>query len=128
MTVILPYILLAVILIRGLMLDGSTDGILFYIKPDFSKLFNFQVCNNVQFKRKHIHEANCVYSALVRGSSHWARLMISMKPSTYIVKFILNHLDQGFSPLGRANIVIKFKCMLFFTIFSLVLSQSWEVN
>ncbi|XP_052714297.1 sodium- and chloride-dependent betaine transporter-like isoform X1 [Crassostrea angulata] len=42
-TVILPYILLAVILIRGLTLDGSTDGILFYIKPDFSKVFNFQV-------------------------------------------------------------------------------------
>lgn len=42
-TVILPYILLTVILIRGLMLDGATDGITFYLKPNFSKVFNFQV-------------------------------------------------------------------------------------
>ncbi|XP_062607423.1 sodium- and chloride-dependent glycine transporter 1-like [Saccostrea cucullata] len=42
-TVTFPYILLTVILIRGLTLDGATDGILFYLKPDFSKVLNFQV-------------------------------------------------------------------------------------
>nr|XP_022339456.1 sodium- and chloride-dependent glycine transporter 1-like isoform X1 [Crassostrea virginica] len=42
-TVILPYVLLTVILIRGLTLDGAIDGIIFFLKPDFSKVFQLQV-------------------------------------------------------------------------------------
>ncbi|XP_048765155.1 sodium- and chloride-dependent glycine transporter 1-like [Ostrea edulis] len=42
-TVPFPYILLTIILIRGLMLDGAVDGIIFYLKPDFTKLLQFQV-------------------------------------------------------------------------------------
>ncbi|XP_056016851.1 sodium-dependent proline transporter-like [Ostrea edulis] len=41
--VALLYILLAVILIKGLTLPGSIDGIIFYIRPDFNKLANVQV-------------------------------------------------------------------------------------
>lgn len=37
-TATLPYILLLVILIRGLTLPGSLDGVLFYITPDFERL------------------------------------------------------------------------------------------
>jgi SNF family Na+-dependent transporter len=44
-TVPFPYILLTIILIRGLMLDGAVDGVIFYLKPDFSKLLRFQVSN-----------------------------------------------------------------------------------
>ncbi|XP_061180811.1 sodium- and chloride-dependent glycine transporter 2-like [Saccostrea echinata] len=42
-TATLPYLLLIVILIKGLTLPGSTDGILFYIRPDFDKLASVQV-------------------------------------------------------------------------------------
>ena len=42
-TATLPYLLLTVILIKGLTLPGATDGILFYIRPDFNKLANLQV-------------------------------------------------------------------------------------
>ncbi|XP_048735785.2 sodium-dependent proline transporter-like [Ostrea edulis] len=42
-TATLPYLLLTVILIKGLTLHGSIDGILFYIRPDFNKLANVQV-------------------------------------------------------------------------------------
>ncbi|XP_056000421.1 sodium-dependent proline transporter-like [Ostrea edulis] len=42
-TATLPYLLLTVILIKGLTLPGSIDGILFYIRPDFNKLANVQV-------------------------------------------------------------------------------------
>jgi hypothetical protein len=42
-TATLPYILLSVLLIRGLTLPGSVDGILFYITPDFTRLKDFQV-------------------------------------------------------------------------------------
>ncbi|KAL5007638.1 hypothetical protein ScPMuIL_016444 [Solemya velum] len=37
-TAIFPYIMLTILLIRGLTLDGAVDGIVYYLKPDFSKL------------------------------------------------------------------------------------------
>ncbi|XP_060076351.1 sodium- and chloride-dependent glycine transporter 2-like [Ylistrum balloti] len=39
----LPYLLLTIILIRSLTLEGSVDGILYFIKPNFEKLGQFQV-------------------------------------------------------------------------------------
>ncbi|XP_021369231.1 sodium- and chloride-dependent betaine transporter-like isoform X2 [Mizuhopecten yessoensis] len=42
-TATLPYVLLTVILVRSLTLDGAIDGIIYYIKPDFSRLTQFQV-------------------------------------------------------------------------------------
>ena len=40
-TVIVPYIILAIFFVRVLFLDGYLNGILFLIKPTFSKLFSF---------------------------------------------------------------------------------------
>ncbi|XP_069114113.1 sodium- and chloride-dependent betaine transporter-like isoform X2 [Argopecten irradians] len=42
-TVVGPFILLIVVLIRSLCLDGSFDGVTMYLKPDFSRLAHFQV-------------------------------------------------------------------------------------
>ncbi|XP_071087304.1 sodium-dependent proline transporter-like [Haliotis cracherodii] len=39
----LPYILLTVIIVRAMMLPGSLQGIIFYVKPDFSRLADFKV-------------------------------------------------------------------------------------
>ncbi|XP_064636609.1 sodium- and chloride-dependent taurine transporter-like [Lineus longissimus] len=38
-----PYILMTVLLIRGACLPGAIDGIIFYLKPNFSKLTDMQV-------------------------------------------------------------------------------------
>jgi len=42
-TATLPYILLTVLLIQGATMDGSLEGVIFYIKPDFKKLANLSV-------------------------------------------------------------------------------------
>ena len=38
-----PYILLTVLLIRGLTLDGAMDGVMWYITPDLTRLSDPQV-------------------------------------------------------------------------------------
>ncbi|XP_041359744.1 sodium- and chloride-dependent glycine transporter 2-like isoform X3 [Gigantopelta aegis] len=42
-TATLPYLLLLILLIRGLTLPGAVDGLIFFLKPDFSKLLEVQV-------------------------------------------------------------------------------------
>ncbi|XP_064622838.1 sodium-dependent proline transporter-like [Lineus longissimus] len=42
-TSIAPYILLTILLIRGCLLPGAVDGIMYFIKPDFSKLLEFRI-------------------------------------------------------------------------------------
>ena len=39
-TVILPWLLLLVFVVRGVTLPGAIDGLIFYLKPDFLKLIN----------------------------------------------------------------------------------------
>ena len=43
-TALLPYLLLLVILIRGVTLPGAVDGIILFFKPDVQKLMTLQVC------------------------------------------------------------------------------------
>ena len=38
-----PYIFMAVLLVRNCMLDGAREGILYYIRPDFTKMKEIQV-------------------------------------------------------------------------------------
>ncbi|XP_045164234.2 sodium- and chloride-dependent GABA transporter 2-like [Mercenaria mercenaria] len=42
-TALFPYVILTILLIRGVTLDGAVDGICFYLKPDFSRLADPQV-------------------------------------------------------------------------------------
>lgn len=42
-TAIFPYIILTILLIRGLTLDGSLDGIKYYITPQWDKLSTPQI-------------------------------------------------------------------------------------
>jgi len=37
-TALFPYVLMFILLIRGVTLPGSKDGIVYYLSPDFSKL------------------------------------------------------------------------------------------
>ncbi|CAG5134887.1 unnamed protein product, partial [Candidula unifasciata] len=46
----LPCTIFIVFLIRGLMLDGSVDGILFYLIPDTSRIFTLQVWTDAIFQ------------------------------------------------------------------------------
>ncbi|XP_053406577.1 sodium- and chloride-dependent taurine transporter-like [Mercenaria mercenaria] len=42
-TALFPYVVITILLIRGVTLDGAGDGIYFYLKPDFSRLLDPQV-------------------------------------------------------------------------------------
>ena len=42
-TALLPYVILIILLIRGLTLEGSSAGLFYLFKPDFSKLANIKV-------------------------------------------------------------------------------------
>ena len=37
-TATFPYVVMVILVIRGATLDGSLDGVAFYLKPDFSRL------------------------------------------------------------------------------------------
>lgn len=42
-TATFPYIVLLALLVRGATLPGAVDGVIFYLKPDFSKLLEAEV-------------------------------------------------------------------------------------
>ncbi len=42
-TATFPYVVLVILLIRGVTLEGSLNGIKYYIKPDFQKILSVKV-------------------------------------------------------------------------------------
>ena len=48
-TATMPYVVLSILLVRGLMLPGSVDGVLYYITPRADRLFDPQVTVTVAF-------------------------------------------------------------------------------
>jgi len=60
-----PYLLLFILLIRGLTLDGAMDGIKYLFIPDLSKLKTSAV--NIKKKRKHFFVIAHIFIALDRS-------------------------------------------------------------
>ena len=42
-TALFPYVMIIALMIRGVTLPGALNGLSYYIKPDFSKLYSSQV-------------------------------------------------------------------------------------
>ena len=51
MTAIAPYVVLTVFVVRGVTLPGAMSGIVFYLKPTFSRLLDLQVGDWLEDRR-----------------------------------------------------------------------------
>lgn len=54
-TALFPYVLLTVLLIRGITLPGALEGIKFYIIPNFSKLSQSEVGLSQEYNIEYIY-------------------------------------------------------------------------
>lgn len=68
-TSVFPYLILIILLIRGLTLEGSLQGILFYLTPDFTKLASAKV--NLFFTLRHHPSVSVFYDLLLYDLIKW---------------------------------------------------------
>nr|KAI8763801.1 sodium- and chloride-dependent glycine transporter 1-like; partial [Biomphalaria glabrata] len=67
-TATFPYILLTIFIVTGATLPGAQDGVLFYLKPDFSKLMQVQTWLEASFQV--FYSLGPIWGALVTMSSY----------------------------------------------------------
>ncbi|KAM7535481.1 hypothetical protein Aperf_G00000091586 [Anoplocephala perfoliata] len=67
-TAIFPYIMLAILLVRAATLEGSLDGVIYYLKPDFSRLSDATVW--VDAATQILFSLSCCNGGLIAMSSY----------------------------------------------------------
>ncbi|CAF3462605.1 unnamed protein product [Rotaria socialis] len=104
-TATLPYIVLIILLIQGLNLEGSRNGITYFLKPSFSKLKNMKVwysaANQIFFTlgpglsvlttygSYNVSSNNCYYDALIAVVANFAASFLS----GFVVFSALGHMS-----------------------------------
>ena len=58
-TALFPYVMIIALMIRGVTLPGAMNGLSYYIKPDFSKLYSSQVIIYYIFKSRPLFWSTC---------------------------------------------------------------------
>lgn len=55
-TALAPYVVLIILLIRGVSLPGADEGIRYYLTPEWSKLKNSKVCRRMIYSTHYINK------------------------------------------------------------------------
>ncbi|CAF3173016.1 unnamed protein product [Rotaria sp. Silwood2] len=141
-TATLPYIVLIILLVQGLHLKGSRNGITYFLKPSFSKLKNMKVwysaANQIFFTlgpglsvlttygSYNVSSNNCYYDALIAVVANFAASFLSGfvvfsalgHMSWRLKKKVENVVDQGpsLSFIAYPEILATFKYPALFSI------------
>ena len=98
MTSLFPYLILAVLFVRGITLEGSVQGIIYYLKPEFHRLLSAQVSNTV-----HLSQTRVPQTPICTGQSSSTTSNQSSKDSS-LHRSVIIYLKPEFHRLLSAQV------------------------
>lgn len=105
-----PYIFMLVLLIRNCLLDGAKEGIIYYLKPDFSKMADTQVSTKHLPSAFHIPISNFLSK---HYKSHYGRgSLFSTSMNLLYISLALRSADAVVLIPARSMKDYKYTCNL----------------
>ena len=98
MTSLFPYLILAVLFVRGITLEGSVQGIIYYLKPEFHRLLSAQVSHHL------LSQARVPQTPLCSGQSSSTTSNQSSTDSSLHRSVIIYYLKPEFHRLPSVQV------------------------
>lgn len=115
-TALFPYVILTILLIRGVTLEGAGNGIYFFLKPDFSRLADPQVQNfYIIFRLCVLFNTNFLVGGrnISLSCSGWSSISVTNSCRIIFIffPFLVNYMFRRFIEL-QLKASIQFKNIL----------------